>query len=351
MNYQFLLLHKLLIVGLISISSFANLQVARGESPLEDALIRQRDITNERLRQSQDAINQPSPIHQNVSEADLEQLKQDGLILLEQNQYKPAQLKFIEAYNLGARDASVYYYIGLTSFHLGENAQAVQAFTYALEQNPESIDSKYYRGSAYYNLNDNQAAYSDYTDVINKNPAYCAAWNSRGVVNFSLEKYSEAMYDYTKALNLSPESQCPKFIVLFNLGHVHNLVEEYQTAINYLDRAIQLKPDHADSWHQRGIAYRWINNSPQAINDYKKALEINPNHQGAIADLIALTTTPTNNSANSIYNDSERQQQYDLQVLEEQQQYDVQERQRQEELRRDELRREQQHFDSQNIPY
>lgn len=299
MNHHFLLSCKLFIVGLISLSNLAASPIAQGSSPLEDALIRQRDRTNERLRQSQEAITQPSPSPQNVTEADLERLKQEGLALLKQNQYKLAQQKFIEAYNLGAQDASVDYYIGLTSYHLGENTRAVKAFTSALKKNPSSIDSRYYRGRAYSNLNNNQAAFSDYTYILNKDSKHCAAWNSRGVINLIQEKYNEAIYDFNQALNLSPDSLCEQYVVLYNLGDTHLTLKKYQTAINYLNQAIRLKPDYADAWNLRGVAYSWLNNFPQAIVDYQKALEINPNHQDALRNLAIATTPSQPNSLNS----------------------------------------------------
>ena len=48
-------------------------------------------------------------------------------------------------------------------------------------------------------------------------------------------------------------------------------------AINYLGRSIQMDPNLADAYNNRGNAYRELKQYPNALQDYNKAIQLNPN--------------------------------------------------------------------------
>ena len=51
----------------------------------------------------------------------------------------------------------------------------------------------------------------------------------------------------------------------------------YRQAIEDLNRAIEIKPDYAEAYNNRGIAYKGLGNYNQAIKDFDRAIEIKPN--------------------------------------------------------------------------
>ena len=51
---------------------------------------------------------------------------------------------------------------------------------------------------------------------------------------------------------------------------------ENQQTINDYNKAIELNPKDATAYVNRGIAYNALGNYQQAINDYNKAIELNP---------------------------------------------------------------------------
>ena len=48
-------------------------------------------------------------------------------------------------------------------------------------------------------------------------------------------------------------------------------------AISDYDRAIQLKPDYAEAYNNRGSAYAYKGDLDRAINDWNQAIQIDPN--------------------------------------------------------------------------
>ena len=49
--------------------------------------------------------------------------------------------------------------------------------------------------------------------------------------------------------------------------------------------AIQIKPDYADAYNNRGIAYDKKGDYDQAISDYNRAIRIKPDYAAAYSNL------------------------------------------------------------------
>jgi len=62
-----------------------------------------------------------------------------------------------------------------------------------------------------------------------------------------------------------------------NLGDYYSRHGNYQKAIEEFKTAIQLNPDYGDAYHNLANIYREIGNNEEAIANYKKALSFNPN--------------------------------------------------------------------------
>src|SRR5208283_97365 len=55
-----------------------------------------------------------------------------------------------------------------------------------------------------------------------------------------------------------------------------NSASENQQTINDYNKAIELNPKDADAYYNRGNAYKVLRNFKQAISDYNKAIELDP---------------------------------------------------------------------------
>ena len=56
---------------------------------------------------------------------------------------------------------------------------------------------------------------------------------------------------------------------------------DYDAAVEHLTQAIRLKPDNADAYFMRGLAYDHKGLSEQAAADFTKTIEIAPDYSGA----------------------------------------------------------------------
>ena len=59
-----------------------------------------------------------------------------------------------------------------------------------------------------------------------------------------------------------------------DLGNLRQAIEDY-------DRAIEINPENAGAYYNRGVAYGKLGDHRQAIEDYDRAIEINPEYAEA----------------------------------------------------------------------
>jgi SpoVK/Ycf46/Vps4 family AAA+-type ATPase len=67
----------------------------------------------------------------------------------------------------------------------------------------------------------------------------------------------------------------------FNRGLCYACLERYEEAKDDILRVLELKPDFADAWYILGLAKEYMQDLDGALQDYDKALELNPDHRDA----------------------------------------------------------------------
>ena len=79
----------------------------------------------------------------------------------------------------------------------------------------------------------------------------------------------------------STKSSHPKVSPEFKAGKKAVKKGDFQSAINYLTKALEKDPNNADTQNLLGYSYRKLGNTDKAFKHYEIALKINPKHRGA----------------------------------------------------------------------
>jgi tetratricopeptide (TPR) repeat protein len=74
-------------------------------------------------------------------------------------------------------------------------------------------------------------------------------------------------------------------------GYLSFVARSWDEAIGWYTKAIQINPKNADAYFQRGIAREMADHTDAAIADYRKTLELVPNHYLAMEYLAKLYET------------------------------------------------------------
>jgi tetratricopeptide (TPR) repeat protein len=216
----------------------------------------------------------------------------------------------VEKITTNSREAYEYYLEGLDFYNKYYYPEASKAFKKAV-----SIDSAF--AAAYYYLSitddagliDNAVKHADNTSTIQRYLILSRAAILRGDVEqaknemkYVLERYpqeKEAHYwlgSYSQTYEHNPEE------AIFHLRNAIELDSSYKNAYNKIayaymalgacekaswaiDKYVSLAPDEANPYDSRGEIYSLCGDLDEAINSYKKALEIKPTFTNSLIKL------------------------------------------------------------------
>ena len=102
-----------------------------------------------------------------------------------------------------------------------------------------------------------------------------------GISMFMSGKLDEA----EKILSVVHKNREKDLEAIGTLGNICYEKKEYQKAIEYYEKALEIKPDKHEALNNMGVAYRNMGNHEKAIESYKKALEIKPDKHEALYNM------------------------------------------------------------------
>ena len=94
---------------------------------------------------------------------------------------------------------------------------------------------------------------------------------------YKQKDYQGAIYLYNQAIEINPQ-----YAFAYNdRGTTYDALQKYPEAIADYNKAIQLNPQDAVAYNNLGIAYHKLQKYPEAIADYNKAIQLNPQYAQA----------------------------------------------------------------------
>lgn len=149
----------------------------------------------------------------------------------------------------------------------------------------DSAYSWYDRGRGQYELNNIKQAIDYYSKAIEKNTTYSGAYYERGFCYNRNQQYDLALADFSKAIECNKNWELGSNLsaAYLSRGHTYFSLESTDTdkmneskslSLQDWTKSIELNPQDANVFYNRGLAYEYFNKYEEAIADYKKSLEI-----------------------------------------------------------------------------
>ncbi|KAG7161912.1 Small glutamine-rich tetratricopeptide repeat-containing protein alpha-like, partial [Homarus americanus] len=89
------------------------------------------------------------------------------------------------------------------------------------------------------------------------------------------DKFTEALDCYTKAIS----KDCLNAVYYCNRAAAHSKLNNHREAIEDCRRALEIEPQYSKAYGRMGLAYSSLNDQYQAKDCYKKALELEPDNE------------------------------------------------------------------------
>ena len=156
---------------------------------------------------------------------------------------------------------------GINLSEQNEFFTAIEAYTQAIDLEPDNALAYYNRGLAFYHLRNHSAALADFNKTIELKPEVAVTYKKRGLILLYLEDYTGAIADFEQATKLTPDD--PQ--AYLGKGFATVLEGNLEEAIADFARAIELDPNLAIAYFLRGGAYSELGDRLAAVEDYQQA--------------------------------------------------------------------------------
>ncbi len=150
----------------------------------------------------------------------------------------------------------------------GDTVNALADMEKAIEISPKDANMFLSRGKIRARMQDHAGAEQDFTLAITLNAGLNEAFLLRSIERRYLKKYEAAFRDIYTAL--SRDTANPKIFMSF--GNLFIEVKNYKDAAASYSRAIELQPNYAETYSNRGYAKLFLNDYQGAVDDCKTAI-------------------------------------------------------------------------------
>lgn len=132
------------------------------------------------------------------------------------------------------------------------------------------------RGNTYSNLERFEEAIDEYRKAISADPSLSDAIRNLANTYYYLERYDEAKPLLARFIRLQSTTTASLIAAVTTLGELERRDENYQAAIEYDLRAIELDADNDSQVHIMANTYNNAGEADMAIAIYRKAVEVMP---------------------------------------------------------------------------
>jgi tetratricopeptide (TPR) repeat protein len=136
---------------------------------------------------------------------------------------------------------------------------------------PATANDWYRKGKSYADDEMYGKAIECLTKAIEIDPKLAKAYDYRGYCYYSMIQYEEAIADFKMALKLGNERSEETY---YYMGWTHYDMGNYDEAVKCFTKTIEMSPNNARLYYDRGCAYKISGHLDEAEYDFRKACSL-----------------------------------------------------------------------------
>jgi DNA-binding response OmpR family regulator len=121
------------------------------------------------------------------------------------------------------------------------------------------------------------AAIKQFDQAIEIDPSLAYVWHDRGVCYRELGQDAEALKNFDQAVKLAPDDEEFLFSraeILKKIGILHQRRELIDSAVQILNRIVEMNPNNADAWNSLGICTKELGKEKLSSQYFEKSREL-----------------------------------------------------------------------------
>ena len=195
-------------------------------------------------------------------------------------------MAFLFAGGANSQNARQYYRTGLTFVEAGNQKDAIDQFTRAIDLDPEYVQAYVERAHSLEALGEMQQAADDLKRAITFESRQAELYTDAARINFLLAHYDLALELINKSISIDRKSDAAYRL----LARIHMAADDYSNSLSSITKAIDLK-DNAENYFYRGQLSEKMKNYRQSESDYTTAIIKQPKYTEALIAMAGLQIT------------------------------------------------------------
>ncbi|MBN3288964.1 TMTC4 protein, partial [Polypterus senegalus] len=190
--------------------------------------------------------------------------------IIRSSEWRSEEQLFRSALAVCPLNAKVHYNVGKNLADRGNQTSAIKYYREAIRLNPKYVHAMNNLGNILKERNELSEAEELLSTAVNIQPDFAAAWMNLGIVQNSLKKFQAAEQSYWNAIKYRKKyPDC-----YYNLGRLYADLNRHVDALNAWRNATMLKPNHSLAWNNMVILLDNTGNLAQAEIIGKEALKL-----------------------------------------------------------------------------
>ena len=158
----------------------------------------------------------------------------------------------------------------------GNFKKSIELYEEAVEIDPSDKTLFSSLGLVYNNDGQHEKAIDACAKALAIDPKYEFALNLSGLISSKMENYDKAILMYKRAVAINPSKQ-----VLSNLGNNYYKKGDHKTAIEFIQKSLDLDPKFADLWYTLARALSSEKRYDDALEAINRCLKLDAKHEKA----------------------------------------------------------------------